>query len=186
MKQTLKSILMIALSAVSSSSAFAQQNASSNAQQAVNLALSNALEITFTDNNSSTGNSVNLLFDDVSDYVNGVESKEQELRVRSNIGFDVTVESSTGNFIYTGPEKTIPTMEVDKVLEVMVTENNTGGTVTGGFNKYQKITNKGKKMINKGDAGGKQTFKVQYRADPGFEFPAGTYTTDIIFTLTQH
>jgi hypothetical protein len=40
-------------------------------------------------------------------------------------------------------------------------------------------------MINNGLAGGSRTFNVNYRAIPGFEYPAGAYTMDVVFTATQ-
>jgi hypothetical protein len=40
-------------------------------------------------------------------------------------------------------------------------------------------------MINSASKGGNQTFEVKYKATPGFAYPAGTYTTDVVYTATQ-
>ena len=44
----------------------------STATQTVNLNLSNAIELTFTGSNTATGAAVNLAFNTVNDYANGV------------------------------------------------------------------------------------------------------------------
>ena len=77
------------------SASFAQSNASGTASQTVQLALSNALEITFTGNGSATGGTVTIPFTTVNDYANGVESAAQEIKIRSNKNFGVTVKTST-------------------------------------------------------------------------------------------
>lgn len=181
----LVSILFVLSIVFAGSSVFAQ-NASGEAQQKVELALSGVMDITFAYNNSNTGNTVTLAFNNVNDYLNGVESPAQTLRVRANKQFDILVESSSDVFSYSGNAGFTPSMKVDKVLEMKIIENNTGGTITGGFQNYQKISDNDKKMINKGDPGADQNFTVQYKADPGFEFPAGIYSADIIFTVTEH
>ncbi|MBS1776653.1 MAG: hypothetical protein JSS64_10290, partial [Bacteroidetes bacterium] len=48
-------------------------NVSGTATQTVQLALSNALEITFVANNSATGATVSIPFTTADDYQNGVE-----------------------------------------------------------------------------------------------------------------
>jgi hypothetical protein len=164
----------------------AQQNATGTGQQTVQLALSHALDITFTNNNNNIGNTVNLIFDDINDYTNGVESSDQQLRVRSNAEFDVRVEVASEHFTYTGNASSNNSMDVDEVLKMKVTENNTGGTITGGFQNYKKLTDNDKKMINKGEPGNDQTFSVRYKATPGFGYAAGTYAVDVIYTLTEH
>ena len=78
-----------------SSAAIAQNinsnNATSNAQQTVQLALSNALDITFVSNSAATGATVTLPFTTTDDYANGVESSTQQLKLISNKDFNLTV-----------------------------------------------------------------------------------------------
>lgn len=164
----------------------AQQSVNGNAQQSVQLGLAKAIDISFTANNSNIGNIVSLVFDDVNDYVNGVESPEQGMRVRANVKFDVSVDISSSNFSYTGPANSGNVMPVSNVLRLKVTQNNTGGNITGGFgNNFQQLTTNDKKIINNADAGGDRTFAVKYRATPGFAYAAGTYTVDVIYTATE-
>ncbi len=97
----MKKIVILAASIVSFGFA-ANAQTTSTAQQTVNLNLTNAIEIMFTGSNSATGTTVNLAFDDISDYQNGVESGAQELRVRSNKKFNVSVKTNSSTFSYTG------------------------------------------------------------------------------------
>lgn len=161
------------------------QNESGTAQQTIALAMSNALDITFVDNNSSTGNTVSLSFDNVEDYAGGVESASQTIRVRSNKDFDVRVKSSASKFSYSGSASSDPNMSVSSVLAMKIIDNNTGGNISGGFSNYKALSTNNKKIINNADAGNDQTFSVKYKATPGFAYPAGTYTVDIVYTVTQ-
>ena len=82
----MKKIIAIAAFATLGFSANAQDQANqvSSASQTAKLVMSNAIEITFTGNNSATGSDVSMPFTTVNNYANGVESGEQELKVRSN------------------------------------------------------------------------------------------------------
>jgi hypothetical protein len=163
------------------------QNASSTATQTVNLNLSNAIELTFTGNNSATGTAVNLAFNTVNDYANGVTSSEQGLKVRSNKNFAVTVKTNATNFTYTGTTAPAPIMPVADVLDLMVSANGTGGTIATPFSAtaYNNLSSTAQNLINNGSRGGNQTFGVKYQATPGFSYPAGTYTVDVVYTATQ-
>lgn len=179
----MKKILIIAASIIGFASAANAQNASGTAQQTVQLALSNALEITFTGNSSATGATVSLPFTTVNDYANGVESTVQQLKVRSNKMFNVTVKSSSANF--TGSNGAANNMPVAGVLKMKVTANTTGGNISGVYQNYGDILTSNTDMIINGNAGGNQLFSVQYKAVPGFAYPAGTYTTNVVYTATQ-
>lgn len=168
------------------STAIYAQTASSSATQTTNLNLSDAIEIAFTSTGSSTGSVVNLAFSTVNDYANGVESSTQQIRIRSNKKFDVEVEASNDYFTYSGTATSGTSMKVKDVLDMRITSNNTGGQINSGYHQYKHIDgDHDKRILNDCDRGGNQTFSIQYRATPGFEFPAGTYTTNIIFTATQ-
>ncbi|MBN8672176.1 MAG: hypothetical protein J0L80_15945 [Chitinophagales bacterium] len=181
----MKKVIAIAAMAIVGFSAKAQ-NASSTATQTVNLNLSNAIELTFTGNNSATGATVNLAFNTVNDYANGVESATQELKVRSNKKFGVTVKTSGASFTYTGTTTPAPVMPVS-VLGLKVIANGTGGTIASPFSTtaYTAMSNTAANLISNGVNGGNQTFSVKYEAEPGFAYPAGTYTTDVVYTATQ-
>lgn len=180
-----KILLFIAVLTVSKTAAVAQSNEQSTATQSAKLEMSNAIDITFNSNGSGEGDIVSLAFEDVNDYANGVESNPIELKVRSNKKFEVTVNAGSNRFTYTGSNGTDPKMNVNN-LEIKVVSNNTGGDVPNNVNnKYKKMKKGSTKLIKDGTAGGNNTFAVQYKADPGYEFPAGTYSIDIIYTATQ-
>ena len=163
------------------------QNASSNATQSVSLTLSNAIAITFTGSGTNTGGAVTLPFSTVSDYANGVSSTAQQLKVQSNLPFDVAVKANAANFTYTGSYTTGTTMPVSGVLKLMVTANSTGGSIATPFSStaYSTLTSSNQNLINNGTYGSNQLFSVQYQATPGFAYPAGTYTTSVVYTATQ-
>ena len=182
----MKKIIAIAAILTSAFAANAQ-NASSSATQTVNLNLANAIEITFTGSGTATGAAVNLAFNTVNDYANGVTSAAQELKVRSNKNFTVAVKSNTANFTYSGSATPVPVMPVSGVLDLKVSANGTGGTIATPFSAsaYSDITATNQNLISNGSKGGAQTFSVMYQATPGFSYPAGTYTTDVVYTATQ-
>ena len=163
------------------------QNASSTATQTVNLNLSNAIELTFVGSGTTTGATVNLAFSTVNDYANGVTSSAQDLKVRSNKNFAVTVNSSAANFTYSGSTTPAPVMPVSGVLGLKVSANGTGGTIASPFtaSAYAGLTSSSQGLISNGIRGGAQTFSIMYQATPGFAYPAGTYTTNVVYTATQ-
>ncbi len=182
----MKKIIAIAAILTSAFAANAQ-NASSTATQTVNLNLANAIEITFTGSGTATGAAVNLAFNTVNDYANGVQSSAQELKVRSNKNFTVAVKSNSTNFTYTGSTTPAPVMPVASVLDLKVTANGTGGTIATPFSAtaYADVTGTNQNLITNGTHGGNQTFSVMYQATPGFSYPAGTYSADVVYTATQ-
>ena len=163
------------------------QNASSTATQNVSLTLSNAIAITFTGSGTNTGGAVTLPFSTVADYANGVTSTAQQLKVQSNLAFDVAVKANATNFTYSGSYTTGTTMPVSGVLKLMVTANSTGGSVASPFStsSYATLTDADQDLITSGTYGSNQLFSVQYQATPGFAYPAGTYTTSVVYTATQ-
>ncbi|MCB9046851.1 MAG: hypothetical protein H6550_12030 [Chitinophagales bacterium] len=181
----MKKIALILLLATVAGTAQAQSNEQAAASQSTNLVMSNAIEITFNSNGNSQGDVVSLAFDNVNDYANGVESSPIELKVRSNKKFHVWAKASSNRFSYSGSTTPAPQMNVNK-LAIKVVSNNTGGTTPNSVNnKYSNMSRSNKKLINNGTAGGNNTFAIQYKANPGYEFPAGTYSVDIIYTATQ-
>lgn len=181
----MKKITLILLLVAAAVAVQAQNNEQGSATQSANLVMSNAIEITFNSNGSASGDVVNLAFDNVNDYANGVESTPIELKVRSNKKFHVWAKASSNKFTYSGNTSPAPQMNVNK-LAIMVVSNNTGGNTPNAVNnKYANMSKNNRKLVNNGTAGGNNTFAVQYKANPGYEFPAGTYSIDIIYTATQ-
>ena len=163
------------------------QNAETTSQQTVKLQLANALDIQFVSDNSSTGSTVYLPFTNFEHYANGVESADQEIRVRSNKNFNITVKASSQHFSYTNGSTVHQVIMPVTILGISVTDNNTGGQPGQGFGpgNFKSVRRNAQTLISGGNSGNEQSFSVRYKADPGFNFPPGTYTTDIIYTATQ-
>ncbi|MEZ5017123.1 MAG: hypothetical protein R2800_08710 [Flavipsychrobacter sp.] len=178
--------LIIIIAALTVTTATLAQNANTAATQSAKLALSNAIDISFVNNGTSTGATTTLSFNTVNDYANGVESAPIYLKVRSNKKFIVKAKTNSNKFTYAGSESPAPSMNVQNNLFIKVVSNNTGGNVPNAVNNvYKTLKKSNRKIINNGTPGGNNTFAVQYKADPGFEFPAGTYTVDVVYTATQ-
>jgi len=154
------------------------QSANSAATQTVQLAMNNAIELTIL-----TGANPQMSFATVNDYANGVISAEQQLRVRSNKKFNVRVKARASRFSFagTGADPKMPLT----VLRLKVNTNNTGGSISSGHTNFTSLSTSGKSMISNATPGGSNTFSVQYNATPGFTYPAGTYTMEVIYTATQ-
>lgn len=157
------------------------QTAGSGASQSTSLTMANAIEITLQ-NGTPT---VSMVFDDINDFANGVTSSTQTIRVRSNRKFNVRVRSQASRFTYAGSSATNPKMPVNPVLKLKVSDNNTGGTISGGYGNFKSMSTGGAKIINNAQPGGDNTFSIQYQATPGYTYPEGQYTVSIIYTATQ-
>lgn len=160
-------------------------NAQATSTQTVNLTFANIVEILFTGTGTTTGSDVTIPFANLDDYVNGVESSDYQLRVRSNKDFNVTVRTNSANFSYSGSASPAPTMPVSGKLLIRVSANSTGGSIAAPFSGYATLTNSNQGLINSGDRGGNQTFSVKYKGQPGFGYPAGDYAVNVIYTVTQ-
>ena len=182
----MKKLLILAVSLLSYGAVNAQ-SATSTAQQTVQLNLSNVLEITFVASGTATGATVSLPFTSINDYANGVSSSAQQLKVRTNKNFSVTVQANAANFTYTGAANPAPAMPVSGVLAIKVPANATGGSIAAPFSStaYTTLTNSPQNLINNGTNGNNKTFDIQYEATPGFSYPGGTYTVDVVYTATQ-
>lgn len=184
MKKIITTILL-ALAFVHAS-AQNQANDVEQARQAARLVMSNAIDITFSATNSSAGGTVSLVFDDINDFANGVNSDPYQIRVRSNKRFRVQAKTSASRFSYTGNTSPAPQMNVNSILFLKVTNNSTGGSVASNFNnKYRSMSSSNQTLISNGTAGGNKTFNVEYRATPGYNYPAGTYSVNVVYTATQ-
>lgn len=160
-----------------------QENKTATATQNAKLSLSNAIAISFVDGGTSTGGAVTMAFQSVTDYANGVTSGEYEMLVQSNKNFNVSMKTDAHNFSYNGTTTPAPQVQISNVLSMMVTENKTGGSLS--YNNFASIPSGSATIINWGSPGGNRTFKVKYKATPGFALPAGTYTANVVYTATQ-
>lgn len=185
----MKKLLAVAFLSVSAYAANAQNasNMDASATQAVDILLSNAIDISFTSNNTPTGQLVTLPFTTINDYLNGVESASQEIKVRSNKTFKVDVKTNAASFTYIGPTTPAPVMPISDVLSLKITANNTGGTYDGPYTPaaFYTLREFNQLLLLNCNAGANQTFSVAYRATPGFVYPAGAYSVNVVYTATQ-
>jgi len=180
--------LLFAVLSICAATAKAQvstANASGAAQQSVQLALSNAIEITFTNNNTATGSTVTMSFNTADHYANGVESGVNELKVRSNKNFKIAAKIDLTNFSYIGNGNIYNLVTPADVFALKVTNNTTGGSIPAGFTSYGNLTTSDQDIILNGTHGNDQRFSVKYRANPGWAMPAGTYNFAVVYTATQ-
>lgn len=183
----MKKMFAIGLMAVSAYTANAQANSSASGTQTVQVALSNIIEVTFTGNGLSHGQTLDFQFNTINDFANGIETAPQGIRVRSNKGFQVAVKTSSANFSYTGNVTPAPVMPVSDVLFMKVGNNLTGGTVNSPFSSssYYTLRDFNQTFLTGCNSGANRTFDVVYKAAPGFVYPGGNYNIDVIFTATH-
>jgi len=172
-------LLMSCFLFLAGNAAFAQ-NASSSASQTVVLQLNPVIEIT-----AANSGSVTLGFNNSANYGNGVQSGNQQFQVRSNKTFTVTVNADAPTFTYSGAQAQAPTMPVTNTLFMTVANNNTGGNTAGSFNNFSTITTAPQTLLANCAMGNSQTFAVNYKAQPGFNYPSGAYSVGIVYTATQ-
>jgi len=146
----------------------ANAQTSAAANHNATLTLSNAIEISFT----SGGSGVSMAFSSADHYNNGVEAASAAtIRVRSNKAYNVTVKSGAANFTSTAAT----TMPVSGVLHVK--ESNQSN--------FTALTNQDQNLLTNINRG-VNSFDVSYKATPGFNYDAGTYTVSVIYTATQN
>ncbi len=181
----MKKIILATILLVSAASVKAQTTGT--ATQTVKLNLSDVIDITFTANNNATGAAVNFTFANVSDYTNGKQSSDYQIKVRSNKKFNVTVKANSAHFTYSGSASPAPSMPVSSVLSMMIAANQTGGSQVSPFSSgsFGSITSSAQNMLTNCNLGNNQWFNVKYKANPGFNYPGGTYTVDVVYTATQ-
>lgn len=162
------------------------QHAGSSATHTANLSLADVVGVDVVSGGGGNGGSaVEMPIHGVSALANGIESPQLEIKLRSTSAFDVSISASANTFSYTGPSTSGTNMNVSDVLNVMITENNTGGSVSSGFTQYQSVNGTTQKSIITSGQPGERAFSFKYKALPEFNYPAGTYTTDIVYTITK-
>lgn len=139
---------------------------SANASQTVSLNLENAINISIT---SASG--TNFTFSSTSDYQNGLTNlNASTLQVKSNRPWAVTVASATANF--SGPAAPAPLMP-SSVLGVRL----------NGGSSFKALSASAGSLTS--GARGVSSFNVDYNANPGFSYDAGTYSISVVYTATQ-
>ncbi|MBE7174149.1 MAG: hypothetical protein INR73_26475 [Williamsia sp.] len=144
----------------------AHAQSTSTASQTVSLTLQNAIDITIS---SATG--TNFLFDDVAKYQSGLtNTNASTLQVKSNRPWAVTVKAAAATF--SGPAAPATQMP-STVLGVRL---NGGSSFTALSTTAASLTS---------GARGTSSFNIDYNANPGYSYDAGTYSLSVVYTATQ-
>lgn len=166
--------------------AYAQGSVGSS--QMLMMSLSNVIEVSFSGSSAAFEGPISMQFKNPGDYIHGIESPKQDIRVRTNKAFNVNVQAKSGTFNYNGPQYPAPEMPIDSTLSMSVTDNGTGSTIapgTGGNNSYFPISTESQNVIIGGGTNGNQNYSVKYKTKPGQSIPEGTYAVDLIYTASQ-
>jgi hypothetical protein len=148
------------------SNGYGQPRPAATTNHNLNLNLSNAIEITFTQ-----GQSVGLTFTTATHYQNGLTSfNAATIRIRSNRRFNVTARSATTHFT----SNSATPMPVSGILAVSINNSTT----------YRNLSASNTSLLTNQNRG-VRSYTLSYRARPGFNYDAGTYTANIIYTATQ-
>jgi hypothetical protein len=183
----MKQFVTILLTSFLATTAMAQYGTNATASQSANFALSDVIEIVFADVNSSTGNTVFMPFTSSRDFKNGVTFNDQELRVRANTAFKVSLKYDMNTFSYIG-EESVNSEVLKDALGVMVTSNQTGGQVAAPFSTdtYAPINAADRDLLVNGASGGNQRFAVKYKCSPKEVLPVGNYFINVVYTATKN
>lgn len=157
-----------------------QAQQSSTASQTVNLKLEPVIQIS-----AMAAQDIDLNFNDISNFANGVQSTSQEFKVQSNKEFVVNVKADASTFTYAGNASPVPAMPVNNTLYLELASNNTGGQAASSFSNFNSLSNTPQDLLLNCKNGGDQRFAINYKASPGMGYPAGTYTVGIVYTATQ-
>ncbi len=161
----MKKILVLAVILLAGFTAVNAQSAST-ASQTLTLTLQNAINISIT---SATGTS--FLFDDVSEYQNGQSNANAStFLVKSNRPWAVTVKAASA--LFSGPAAPAAQMPASVL-----------GVKLNGGSSFTALSTTGASLTT--GARGSSSFNIDYNANPGFAYDAGTYTMSVVYTATQ-
>jgi hypothetical protein len=142
------------------------QTSTATATQTVTLVLKNAISINIT---SATGTSFS--FDDANEYSTGLtNTSASTIQVASNLPWAVSVKTSTANF--SGPAAPAATMPSSAL-----------GVRLNGGSAFTSLSTSAASLTS--GARGTGSFSVDYKANPGYAYDAGTYTISVVYTATQ-
>ncbi len=184
MNKNIIALTFLALATMTTKEVYAQQ-ASASGSQKVSLQLANVVQISQFNGQNNSG-TVSMPLTTAATLDQGIESPVYTVSINSTNGFDVKAQAVDEFFTYSGSAAMPPAMKVADVLALKVVENKTTGNIGGGHEQYQHVpgTNQSQ-IINNGNRGANQTFAVQYKATPGYNYPGGMYTASIMYTVTQ-
>jgi len=152
--------------------------------QTVQLNLSPVIGIKFSNTNSSSGSLINMNFQNIAQMNEGLISGEQELIIQSNKNFKISVQTDASNFNYLGDGNA--NLPVQNTLFLAIKGNTTGGAIPSNFNNnFQSLSNNSQDVVLDANQGSDQRISFNYKAKPGLNHPAGSYTVGVIYTATQ-
>ena len=156
---TLTALLFAAFTAAhAQSTSAASQNVTLNLQNAINISVTSATGTSFT-------------FNDVDKYQNGlVNLNATTVQIKSNRPWTATVKTASTNF--SGPANA-PLMP-STVLGIRQSGTSTG---FGALSTTALTYGSGERGVS--------SYSLDYSANPGFAYDAGTYTISVVFTATQ-
>jgi hypothetical protein len=143
------------------------QAVTSNTNQTVTLTLQNKIDIAVEGSPSG----LSFTFASAADYSTGLTNlNASQFRVRSNQSFAVTVAAATADF-------SSASTTVMPASKLGVRLNGSSGAFTSLSTSSAALTT--------GTRGGNNLFAVDYNANPGYDYDAGTYTLSVVYTATQ-
>lgn len=161
------------------------QNAGSGATQTMKMDMAEVVSASLFGNGpGSPPPVVELPINGTGALTTGIESPEIQVTLQCNSAYDVSVSCTSPAFTYAGPNQGTQMLVAD-VLSIMISSNNTGGNIGSGFSQYGAITGTTPKVAIASGQPGSRTFGFKYKANPGFNYPAGTYTAEIVYTVTK-
>ena len=161
----MKKILTLAVIILASFTA-ANAQSTSTASQTVSLTLQNAINISVS---SATGTS--FTFSDVNEYQNGLtNANASTLQVKSNRPWAVTVKAAAATF--SGPAS--PATQMPSTVL---------GVKLNGGSTFSALSTTGAALTS--GSRGSSSFSIDYNANPGFSYDAGTYSLSVVYTATQ-
>lgn len=161
------------------------QGVSGGATQGLSLSLTEVVSASLFAADSSNTSSIAIPIGGINAMAEGSESHEIEVTLQSTADYDVSVSSSSEYFTYNGTAANPAPMSVKDVLSIKITANGTGGSIANGFTQYQPVDGTLNQLIIASGLRGTRTFSFKYMAQPGFNYSAGTYTADIVYTITK-
>lgn len=163
----MKKLTLLALAFFTVAAVNAQLATSLPQNQTVTLVLQNKIDIQL----SGIPTGLNFTFDEAGDYATGLFNEDaSEFRVRSNQQYNVSV--AAGAAFFTGGAGDMPCAKL--AIRLAGTTGSYIALSTGGHN------------IVSNHIRGSDVFGVDYKADPGYDFDAGTYTLTVVYTASQY
>lgn len=154
----------------------ANAQTSHHASQNVRIKLTDVIAIAVANPNA------NINFTSISHFANGVESDPQALTISSNKNWQLEMKAEA-NFLDNTNSLTMPITGGIFTMKVAIDPTNI--TIANGFNSYTQVAATNQVIISSGTKGELKPVTIQYRVNPGFQYPGGSYSNTVTYTATQ-